>query len=281
MNMQGASFCRTVFKQFTDWVLYTSVFASVCAVALCMATERLILNHVPAAVSALHGFILGSALVVYNIHYLVKKPADSVSDRARWTARHLYGHYIVLGMGYLLCIAFVWCLPAGLVFVSALLGLLSLAYSLPLLPHRAKKRLKDFGNVKIVVLSGVWTVATAILPMLYWHIPPQAYPFELLLRFVLLFILCAAFDIRDIQTDWAAQIYTLPNRIGMKQTYRLIDFLIVLFVLLCIVQYLRYPSMIRLTGSMVTALLMKWSTAHTRNHPSDKAYLAYVYFKPL
>jgi hypothetical protein len=265
-----------VIRRFTDWLLYTSVFAALCAVALCMATERLILQRMPSSVTVLHGFIFGSSLIVYNVHYLVKKSSGVVSDRVRWTTRNRYWNYEMLGLGTLACLVLVWFMPLRLLLGCGLLGLLSFAYSLPLLPGTNKKRLKDFGRIKIAVLSIVWTVVTAVLPMLYWQRAPLDYPFELLLRFVLMFVLCAAFDVRDMQTDLDADIFTLPNRIGVAGTYKLIDLLIVVFSLLCVAQYIRFPSVLRLSGGLVTAVLMKWSMLYTRTHPSDKAYLAYV-----
>lgn len=156
------------------------------------------------------------------------------------------------------------------------LALLSFAYSLPLLPFTEKRKLRDFGWVKILVLSGVWTIVTSVLPILYWDKSLSAFPYEILLRFVLLFILCLAFDIRDMQTDLQAHIYTLPNKIGERNTYRLINWMIVLFLALGIIQYLRYPSLLRLTGDLLTTLLTWLAIRYTKKHPSDKAYLGLV-----
>lgn len=91
-----------------------------------------------------------------------------------------------------------------------------------------------------------------------------------------MFTLCVAFDIRDMQTDLDAGIITLPNIIGLKNSYRLMDVAILLFVLLGIVQYLRYPSATRLAGEVIAAIITRMVISYTRKHPSDKAYLGLV-----
>jgi 1,4-dihydroxy-2-naphthoate octaprenyltransferase len=158
----------------------------------------------------------------------------------------------------------------------AVLAVLSFAYSLPILPLKNKRRLKDFGWVKILVLTLVWTIVTSVLPMLYWDVSLSAYPFEILIRFVFLFTLCVAFDIRDMQTDLEAGIATLPNLIGVKNSYRLMDVALVLFVLLSIIQYIRYPIAGRLAGEVITALATKLVINHSKTHSSDRVYLGLV-----
>jgi hypothetical protein len=91
---------------------------------------------------------------------------------------------------------------------------------LPLLPFKNKKRLRDFGYLKIIVLTGVWTTATSVLPMLYWQKNLAAYPLEILLRFVFVFALCVMFDLRDMRHDLENKIYTLPNKVGIVNSYR-------------------------------------------------------------
>ena len=266
---------KNFFTAFINWILYTSVFAALCALGLCMATERLILQTMPPLFTPLHIFILGSSLVIYNIHYVIKKAAPGISDRFRWTQRNRHWHWILLITGLLLCNVFWWMFSLEIFLCCVVLAVLSFAYSLPLLPLKGK-RLRDFGWIKILVLSGVWTIVTSVLPILYWDKQLSAFPYEILLRFVLLFILCLAFDIRDMQTDLQADIYTLPNKIGVRNTYLLIDIMIVLFVILGIIQYLRYPSLLRLTGDLLTALLARLAVGYTKKHPSDKAYLGLV-----
>jgi hypothetical protein len=155
------------------------------------------------------------------------------------------------------------------------LGILSFGYTLPLLPFN-KSSLRDFGWMKIITLTLVWTIVTSVLPLLYWSKPLANYPYEILIRFSFLFTLCVAFDIRDMQTDLKRKILTVPNLIGLKNSYRLMDASISIFLILSVIQYLRYPSKGRLLAEIISAILTRLVIDYTRKHPSDRVYLGLV-----
>lgn len=164
-------------------------------------------------------------------------------------------------------------LSRPMLIANAVLGVFAFAYFLPLLPFKNKRRLRDIGWLKIAVLAGVWTTATAILPILFWQKNIYDYPFEILVRFVFIFTLCVIFDIRDARTDLRSRILTLPNTVGIKNSYRIINVTLVLFAMLSVLQYFRYPLAIRLTGALLTAVITWAVAAYLRNKPSDRAYL--------
>lgn len=264
-----------VIKRFSDWILYTSVFAALCAVSLSIATERLILGLLPNKVSALHVFIAGCTLMVYNFHFVLLKPHARPNDRYRWIHQNRIWHYIIFFTGCLLSGISIFFLSWKILAGCAVLGMLSFMYTLPLLPSKTI-RIRDFGWLKITTLTLVWTIVTSVLPILYWNKSLLDFPFEIALRFVFMFVLCMAFDIRDMQADLSASINTLPNIIGTNNSYRLMDGITVLFCLLCFVQYFRYPSYGRLIAELITALAMKCSLLYSRKHGTDKVYLGLV-----
>lgn len=258
------------------FVLFTSVFTALCAVFLCMATERLFMGYIPVFFSPLHLFIAGCTLMVYNVHYLIKKSSVDLSDQYAWVQKNKMFNYAFLILGIGLSLYYVFQLPNTVWQACIVLAAFSFAYSLPVLPFKNKHRLKDFGWLKIFLLTGIWTVVTAILPMLYWHQDMAAYPFEILMRFIFMFILCLAFDIRDMQVDIEAGIFTLPNKIGLTNTYSLITVLILLFIVFSLAQYFRFSLPDRLLINIVSALLTLWSVYYVRKHPSDKNYLLLI-----
>ena len=259
-----------------NWLLYTSLFAALCATGMCMATERLLLSAIPPLFTSLHALVFGSTLVVYNVHHIIKKTIPDTSDRFAWTEKNRYWHYVFFAAGFIMCSASLFWLSWKILLGCVVLGALSFAYSIPLLPFANKKRIRDFGWVKITVLTSVWTIVTSVLPILYWDKLLIDYPYEILIRFVFMFTLCVAFDIRDMQTDLDAEIYTLPNLIGLKNSYRLMDATIILFVILCVIQYLRYPSATRLGGEIVAAIATKCAILYAKKYPSDRVYLALI-----
>lgn len=241
-----------------------------------MATERLIAGADVPLFSPLHLFLIGATLLVYNVHYIFKKSTSQLSDRYYWSQRYIYWHYIFSITGIVLCLSVIGNLPRGILFWAGITALLSFAYSLPLLPIGGRKRIREFGWMKIGVLTGVWTIVTAIFPILFWDKEIGDYPVEICLRFLFMFTLCIAFDIRDAQTDLEAKIYTLPNLIGIRSSYRLMDIVLLLFAVFSVVQYFRYPSGGRLTGEMLTVVFTRLAIMYTRRYPSDRNYLLVI-----
>jgi 4-hydroxybenzoate polyprenyltransferase len=258
------------------WILYTSLFAALCAVGLCMASEKLILGHLPEIGNPLHLFVLVNTLCIYNLHYYLKKPGGH-SDRARWSQAHRRQHLYLIGISASISFFLLFVLPFPVLACSALLGLLSLAYSIPFLPFPNKKRLRDWGILKLLLLVTVWTGVTVSMPLLYWNKPWEPFKVEFMLRFVFMMPLCIAFDIRDCETDSAQNVVTLPNAIGLENSYRTMYGSLLAFVILAVWQYTRYPAAEgRLPGAFITALMAAVIFALVRVRRSDVFFLLLV-----
>ena len=262
------------------WILYSSVFAGLCALGLTMATESLLLETSPfssagglAWVSPLHLFVFANTILIYNLHYGIKQLPAGVSDRADWSAKHRAVHYWLIILSAItsgFCLIFL----NGKIFLASLfLGILSLAYSLPILPFIEKKRLKDFGLLKLLLLCFVWACVTTWLPTLQWGRELKNYDVEFLLRFSLMLPLCIAFDIRDMRIDRQNRIFTLPNVIGLTNAYRLINLSLLVIVALAIWQYVRYPIPHRLISAIAIALLIKVIIHYSKRYKSDRYHL--------
>ncbi len=104
----------------------------------------------------------------------------------------------------------------------------------------------------------------------------MVFPFEILIRFVFLLMLCLAFDIRDHQVDFETGIVTLPNRIGVRNTYGLINILTAVFVLAGIVQYIRFGIFFRLISLVIVAVTTIIAVYYVKKYPSDKNYIFLV-----
>ena len=254
--------------RFIDLVLYTSLFTACCATGLCMATERFINGWSPALASPLHLLVFGSTLLVYNAPRIFRKPRPSGRQPYRgW-------YFLFFFTGLAMVAATLLRLSGELLVCCVLLAMLTFAYSLPLLPFKNKKRLREFGWLKILVLAGVWTIVTSVLPILYYNKNTGDYPFEILLRFVFIFTLCMIFDIRDMHADLRNRIDTLPHKVGIKNSYRLINTTLILFAALSVLQYMRYPVASRLAGDLLTAVITWLVVTYLRKKPSERAYLA-------
>ncbi len=253
-----------------ELIISTSIFTAFCALGLCIATERLLASQSLPFFSNLHMAIFGATLTVYNLPRLLPRPYGQ--QRSAQPLRPLY--FILFFAGLALLIPAAINLNTSVMFTGTVLAAFAMAYYLPSLPLPQKKRLRDFGLVKIFVLTSVWTIATAVLPMLYLNEPIAQYPFEVLLRFVFVFALCILFDIRDIETDSLRNIRTLPMRMGARNAYRLVYYSLLAFVALSTLQYFRFHDTGRLIAAFTTAAATLLVTDYTRRHPGHKASVA-------
>ena len=241
-----------------------------------MATEKIMLGLTPKLWSILHLFVATNTIIIYNLHYYIKRLPSGVSDRADWSKQHQWVHpFLIITAGLFSAICLFY-LNWSVIAVSIALGILSLAYSLPILPFKQKKRLKDWGILKLILLSLVWASVTVLMPMFYWGKHFANFEVEFLMRFFFMLPLCAAFDIRDMETDKQHKIYTLPNAIGLKNTYRLIDFFLLTFGILAVLQYFRYPITWRLISGILILMLTKIVIIASKKSKSDLFYLLFI-----
>ncbi len=261
-------------RRLTDWILFTSIFAALCAVGMCIATEKLVLGGAPDAMTPLHLMLFSSTLMVYNLHFILRTNAE-VNEK-HWSKYRSMWHWLMVVFGSVGLLFSLFQLSAEILLWCVVIGVFSFMYSFPLLPFANKRRLKDYGWGKIISLVAVWVIATSVLPILYWHKNITDYPFEILIRTSLMLALCIAFDIRDMQADAQKNIQTIPNRIGAARSYTLIDISIVIFAACSIIQYFRYPHDGRLIAALITALAIKTVMLYVKKHPSDKVYLGLV-----
>jgi len=251
-------------------LLFSAVWIALCATALA-AESCLILQQPPPAPHILL-FVFAATCCHYNLHYLFRTPDPSRSARDRWLARHRRWVRVLAVVAGLFAVALLARFTPEELLTVAVAAVVSAAYSLPLLPRGW--RLRDLGLYKPFILALVWAIVTVWLPA---H-TSDAYLLTLVLlrRFVFMATLCLAFDVRDIEKDRAQDIRTLPVRRGIPYTHRLIDFLLLLFVVLAVLveAELRRPVVaLALTVSAAcTAAVIRLTTRQT----SEEYYLGVV-----
>lgn len=263
-------------KKLLDWFLLTSAFTACCATALCMATERLVNDVQPQLWTRLHALVFGCSMLVYNIHPAVKKRKSNIVGLPRLTPYHQPVYAALAVCGLLIALLGLPVLSAEMIIACMVLGFISFAYTLPILPFKNRRRIRDVGWLKILSLTTVWTIVTSVLPMLFWKRSIAQYPLEVLLRFIFIFVLCVIFDIRDVHTDTISNINTLPRMIGLENCYRVINVALLLFILLGGVQYLRHPLWNRMLAVVITAIITRVVAWYLQRHNTERAYLVYA-----
>lgn len=258
-------------KHLTDWLLYTSLYAACCTVSLAMATESL--NGSQGSLfSFLHFFLFGGTLFIYNLRYI--SPVSfrrARSERALWSTRNKYWHLFFCLLGFLMCVAALPYITRGTILLACCAGLVSITYVLPVLP--GKKQLRDRGWIKIGSLTLIWTIATSAIPLLQKGINPLAYPYELLIRFLFIFPLCIAFDVKDIHKDKASGIETIPWKMGVRNSMRLAGVSLILLASGAAAQFLRIDNIWRLAVNILMACLSYIIVHYCILHPKEKNLL--------
>ena len=259
-------------KRLSEFLLFGSFFIASCAVAFSMETN--IMLGLPFNSFSFYCFIFGATLVQYNLHYLIKTNAVEGSERLVWSLRNKKLHYILFVFGCVLIIYSLFNFQLQHFFILLILGAISFLYSFPFLPFTKRKRIKDYGFLKIVTLSLLWTLVTVWLPVSEWTYDPILYWFIFVKRFVFMFILCLLFDIRDIEIDRTETIKTLAVMWGRKKSYLLSYWLLLFFVLLSIFQYLYLPQQGFLIAMLLSSLATYIIIGITKKSNSDFIFLA-------
>ena len=260
------------FKKAWELILFGSIFIASCAVAFCMETN--ILLGLPLNSFSFYGFVFGATLVQYNLHYLVKTIAVKDSIRLVWSQRNKTIHLILLIIGIILILFSFFSFHLKHFIVLLCLGCVAFLYSFPFLPFGKKRRIKDYGFLKIITLALLWTLVTVWFPVNNMRYDPYLFLFVFVKRFVFMFVLCLLFDVRDIEIDSKEKINTLAVMIGKKKAYSVSYLLLIVFVIFSFAQYFYFPQTGFLIAMLVSAIGTYVTIEFTKNDNSDFIYLA-------
>lgn len=210
------------------FILSHSIFIAFCAVALAFQTSQL--RQLDNSVF-LYGFIFFATLCSYNFYWLLSK--FSFIYKGSFSAiikNELTGMFLLVisAAGLIICL-FYSTIPIEHVLIAVLL---TIFYSIPLLPFRQLYFIREAGFLKTFLLAFTWAYVTAFLPLQKsLALIGQADGFIITRRFLFMLMLCIIFDNRDKAVDKIRGLHSLATdlRPGML---RLVIFIIfaVLFV---------------------------------------------------
>lgn len=261
-------------KKISDFFLFGSIFISLCAVAMCIETNLLL--DLPLNDHSFYLFVFGATLVQYNLHYLFKTTAVVNSRRLAWSLKNKRTHKILIAAGLILIIYSLFSFHLHHFIILLILGAIAFLYSFPFLPFKQKKRIKDFGLMKIITLALLWTLVTVWLPVAEANYSGLSFQLIFIRRFIFIFILCLLFDIRDTEVDRKENIATLSVMLGERKSYILCYFLLIIFAALSVVQFIYVPDTIQLAAMLVSAAVTVVTIEFSKRNNSDIVYLAYI-----
>ncbi|MEP6952358.1 MAG: UbiA family prenyltransferase [Ginsengibacter sp.] len=259
-------------KKLTEFVLFTSIFISACSVALCIQTN--LLMHLPLNTFSFYCFVFGATLAQYNLHYLVKTTAVKNSLRLVWSSKNKIVHKVLFGAGVALILFSFMSFRLHHFIILAVLGAIGFLYSFPVIPFGEKRRIKDYGFLKIITLALLWTLVTVWFPINSLLFENNIFIFVFLKRFVFLFVLCLLFDIRDIEIDRKENIKTLAVFLGKEKSYLFAYCFLIIFIILSFLQFFYFDDIRVLIAMLLSAAATFFVIELTKKTNSDFVYLA-------
>jgi 4-hydroxybenzoate polyprenyltransferase len=233
------SWFNRYFKASLDFLLFSNIFIALCSVAQALVTYQLLGVKPQKYILALLFF---STVAQYNFSILLikpKNPQNSPFRRVKW----IFSHYRL--MISLTIISVLSLIPLFL-FLSLssqillfFLGILSIAYGLPIFTfHEKKFGLRNIPGVKLFLISTVWSLGTVLLPILeldstnIFHLPNSTTIILIAKRFLFIAAITIPFDIRDLFQDRSVALKTIPVMLGEKKAYLFCQGLLVAYLIL-------------------------------------------------
>ncbi|HEY2583915.1 MAG TPA: hypothetical protein VGI43_19045 [Mucilaginibacter sp.] len=217
---------KKIFQPAFDFLLFSNIFISLCAVAQGLVTFYLIETK---PVFPVIGLLFTSTLGIYNFCILLAKPeqpSQSPYKRIRWFFAH-YRLMVTLTIVSLLSLVplfFLMSVESRILLVF--LSVISFCYGLPLFTVGDQKfGLRNIPGLKQFLITLVWTMSSVLLPVLeaqHLHLADISMRDITILiakRFLFIAALTVPFDIRDLFEDRQSGLKTVPVVWGEKNAY--------------------------------------------------------------
>jgi 4-hydroxybenzoate polyprenyltransferase len=194
------------------FILSHSIFIAVCAVALSFQTALLLHISLPAY---LYLFIFFSTLSSYNFYWLLSAYVFS-GQSVKLVVKRYASNVIVFVIAVAGLLVSIPHIASLLPVISAGL-ILTLLYTMPLLPFKIFHIARRAGLLKTFLLAFTWTFVTVYIP--YKQAPTGNLTTLTMLfanRFLFMLMLCIIFDARDTQVDKIRGLQSLTTIIKLS-----------------------------------------------------------------
>jgi len=208
------------------FILSHSIFVAFCALALSFQTGQLLHVGIP---FFLYGFIFFATLCSYNFYWILSRFAFAGNvPVAVFLKKEATGIvlFVISSIGLVSCLLMS---SVQLIHVATAV-LLTVVYSIPLLPFTFLHFTRKAGVLKTVLLAFTWAYVTAFLPLQKdWMLLNGADVFIFTRRFLFMLMLCIIFDNRDEAVDKIRGLHSLATDLKPNQLLMLIA---VIFIIL-------------------------------------------------
>jgi 4-hydroxybenzoate polyprenyltransferase len=273
---------KKVVKPIFDFLLFSNVFMSLCAVAQALVNFWLIDSKPVYTVLAL---LFTSTLGIYNFCILITKPDNPEKSqylRVQWFYAHyrLMVTFTIVSLLSLVPLFFLISTESRLLLIF--LGIISFCYGLPLFSVGDQKfGLRNIPGLKPFLITLVWTMSTVLFPILEaqdLHLTAISMHDTTLLiakRFLFVGALTIPFDIRDLFEDRRLGVKTIPVILGEKGAYLFCQVMLVGYVILLFL-FRNNGFSLNFFALTLTAILAGWLIFKSKWEKNEYYYFFYM-----
>jgi 4-hydroxybenzoate polyprenyltransferase len=230
---------KKTFQSVLDFLLFSNIFMSLCAVAQGLVTFYLIGSKPIFTVNCL---LFTATLGIYNFSIILTKPKHpetSAYKRVRWFFSHYRLMVTLTIVSLLSLIPLFFLISVESRILMVFLSVISFFYSIPIFTVGEQKfGLRNIPGLKQFLITLVWTMSTALLPVLEaqslhsTNISMRDTTILVAKRFLFIAALTIPFDIRDLFEDRQSGLKTVPVVWGEKNAYLFCQALLASYVVL-------------------------------------------------
>lgn len=256
----------TIFKRIWNFLLFGNAY--VAFGAFCLVQSTVIQLQFNTHLIPYSLLVFFATLFIYNfqrVFYVPQQNTTLHSVRRTWIFEHAGMVKALALIGFIG--AFITFLNTDfhIIFYLSPLLLLSLAYFAPFI------KLRKNAFFKLLTLVTVWTMVTAVVPVL---LTGESFLkinnlLHILIRFLFMTAICIPFDIRDLKIDKADHIATIPHLIGENKTRWLAMIFMLIYDALIVVEYefhiLTPAVFIALFASALINTVLVWMSSSERS----------------
>lgn len=201
---------------------------------------------------------------VYNLNRKTDEMEDEINHVKRFKFIQKYGKYLYFASIFSYLVALMIAGMYGIiVLLIALIPLITgILYSVPLFPGNYRfRRLKEIPAIKNITLGLAWAITLSFLPVfMASEVPSGTTYIVFIFLYSFFFINTTFFDMRDVEGDRQAGVYTIPVLLGISKTILALSVINIILGAIVIIYYLKaetpFELIIIVSSVLFTQLLL-------------------------
>lgn len=260
-------------KSVIRFSFFHHIVIALCAAALCVQTKLFYsLFDYPLT---LISFVFFATLLSYNVHFTFAARKSTSTDQLLWFHR-TKTFTLVFNLLTLLATLWFWWKIREITVLILISILINASYTAPLLLKNPIKLPSYLTFIKSYFIGFVWSYATVVLPLAFFHVEPEMNEIFLFVSRILLVALATMiFDYRDKLRDFESGVHTPANLMNEKQftVFFLINVLIYLFTIVFLAY--RFSNSAHLL-QIIPGLVLIYLLRESKRQDNDLFYLGWV-----